>query len=317
MNPKHLYALTEKQKQDYQIQPDEFPGFAANSTSEEYEFPPYMAQPTLRFWYNTQTSAFSTHWHDAQEIIIPLEEELTATVQNVTFRLKPGDILLIPPGELHSIEAPPCGSRFIFLLELTLFCQFGSFLRTQALLSKPVLITADACPEIYETEISLIMETAGHYWSDSPSKLLFIYACLMKFYAHYTDYCTGRQHTVSGHADHIKGNSASDTVSRLLEYLQRHYAENITLEEISKKADLSKFYFTRIFKQHTGQTFYDYLSFLRIQSAESLLKDTSVPVSDIAAACGYASSSSFGRAFRKYRNCSPLEYRSLHGHGSQ
>ena len=180
-----------------------------------------------------------------------------------------------------------------------------------------MLITADACPEIYETEISLIMETAGHYWSDSPSKLLFIYACLMKFYAHYTDYCTGRQHTVSGHADHIKGNSASDTVSRLLEYLQRHYAENITLEEISKKADLSKFYFTRIFKQHTGQTFYDYLSFLRIQSAESLLKDTSVPVSDIAAACGYASSSSFGRAFRKYRNCSPLEYRSLHGHGSQ
>ena len=48
MNPKHLYALTEKQKQDYQIQPDEFPGFAANSTSEEYEFTPYMARMPVR-----------------------------------------------------------------------------------------------------------------------------------------------------------------------------------------------------------------------------------------------------------------------------
>ncbi len=315
MNPKHLFTLTESQKRDYQIQPDEFPGLTWNNTVEEYELPPYMAQTTLRFWYNVQNGGFSTHWHNAQEIIIPLEENFSVTVQNVPFLLKPGDILLIPPGELHSIEAPSSGSRFVFLLELNLFCQFGNFLRTQALLSKPVLITADTCPEIYETEISLIMETAAHYWSDSPSKLLFIYACLMKFYAHYTDYRTGKQATVVKQTNRPKGKSPSENISRLLEYLQSHYAESITLEEISKKAGLSKFYFTKIFKQHTGQTFYEYISFLRIQAAEALLKDTTVSVSDIAASCGYANVSSFSRVFRKYRECSPLEYRSLHGHG--
>lgn len=317
MNPKNMFTLTENQKQKYKIQPDNYPGFVRDRAAEEYELHPYMPQTTLRFWYNTQKDEFFTHWHDAQEIIVPLEENFSVVIQNVSFLLNPGDILLIPPGALHSIPAPSRGSRFIFLLELNPFCQFGSFLRTQALLSKPVLITADTHPEIYEMEISLIMEAASHYWSDSPSKLLFIYGCLLNFYAHYTRYRTDIQPAVPNRAAQIKEKSPSENITRLLEYLQIHYAENITLEDASKKAGLSKFYFTRIFKQHTGQTFYDYLSFLRVQSAEALLKDTSVSVSDIAATCGYANVSSFSRAFRKYRKCSPQEYRSLHGNGRQ
>lgn len=316
MNPRKLFALTEDQKKAYQIQPDEFPGFTHNDTMEEYELTPYVDKTTLRFWYNTQNGSFATHWHDAQEIIIPLEEEFLVTVQNVSYRLQPGDILLIPPGELHSIEAPSAGSRFIFLLELTLFSQFGDFLRTRALLSRPVLITADTCPEIYETEISLIMQTAAHYWGTSPSKLLLIYACLMNFYAHYTDYRTGQSPHPGQAPVRPRTGAPSEKIIRLLEYLQHHYAESITLEEAARQTLLSKFYFTRIFKQQTGQTFYDYLSFLRIQAAESLLKDTSIPVSEVAAACGYANVSSFNRTFRRYRECSPSEYRSLYGHGT-
>lgn len=316
MNPRKLFTLTDSQKQTYQIQPDEFPGFTWSDSVEEYEVPPYIPKTTLRFWYNTQKGAFSTHWHDAQEIIVPLEEDFSVTVQNVSYHLRPGDILLIPPGELHSIQAPSSGSRFIFLLELNFFGQFGDFLRTRALLSTPVLITADTCPEIYETEISLIMQTASHYWGPSPSKLLLIYACLMNFYAYYTDYRTGGATVAVRNATHSKTGMPSEKIVRLLEYLQHHYAENITLEEAARQTALSKFYFTRIFKQQTGQTFYDYLSFLRIQAAESYLKDTSTPIADIAAACGYASVSSFNRTFRRYRECSPSEYRSLYGHGS-
>lgn len=316
MNPRKLFALTENQKQAYQIQPDEFPGFTWSDSMEEYELPPYIAKTTLRFWYNTQSGAFTTHWHDAQEIIVPLEENFSVTVQNVSYLLQPGDILLIPPGELHSIEAPSAGSRFIFLLELNFFGQFGDFLRTRTLLSSPVLINADTCPEIYETEISLIMQTASHYWGSSPSKLLLIYACLMNLYAHYTDYRIDKAASANRNPGHFRTGMSSEKIIRLLEYLQLHYAEAISLEEAARQTSLSKFYFTRIFKQQTGQTFYEYLSFLRMQAAESYLKDTAVPVADIAAACGYANVSSFNRTFRKYRECSPSEYRSLYGHGS-
>ena len=93
--------------------------------------------------------------------------------------------------------------------------------------------------------------------------------------------------------------------------MKQHFNEDISLEDAARKAGLSKFYFSRIFKQYTGQTFYDYLSFLRIQAAETLLKDTSTPVSAIALACGYANISSFNRNFRKFQKCTPSQYRSL------
>ncbi len=314
MNAKKYFSLTDKQKSDYQNQPDGYLTYDWEAVNEVYEIPPFLSKTTMRFWYNTQNTGFSTHWHDAQETIVPLEEGYTVTVQDKVYHLLPGDILIIPPGILHSISAPSCGARFIFLYELDIFCQLTDFFRTQALLSKPVLINEDTCPEIYEKEISLIMEAAGYYWGGGPSRQLRIYACLMNFYACYTEFCSERA-LLAGPSKNPSPRDYSQRLARLLSYLQQNYMENISLEDAAQKAGLSKFYFSRIFKEYTGQTFYDYLSFLRISHAESLLKDTSTPIAHIALACGYSNLSSFNRSFRRFQKCTPSQYRSLHGHG--
>lgn len=311
MNPQKLFALTAKEQAVYQIQPDEFPGYDWAAYTEEYEVPPLIAQTSMRFWYNTQKGAFTSHWHDAQEIIVPLEETYTVTVQDKTFRLEPGDILLIPPGSIHSIEASDRGSRFIFLLELNPFCRLTDFSRTQALLSKPVCITADTYPEIYEQEIKLIMQAARYYWGNKASRQLWVCSCLMAFYAHYTDFCIHAARPDSASESRSPDN-CSQKISALLGYLQRHYADSISLEDAAIKTGLSKFYFSRVFKQHTGQTFYDYLCFLRVRAAVDMLKNTSTSVAEIAADCGFATLSSFNRTFRKYQKCTPTECRKLY-----
>lgn len=315
MNPKKLFSLTDKQKAEYQNQPDGFLTYDWEAVNEEYEIPPFLSQTSMRFWYNTQNTGYSTHWHDAQELIIPLDGDYTVIVQDTTYNLKPGDILIVPPGILHSILSPTCGTRFIFLYELNIFCQLTDFFRTQSLLAKPVLINADTCPEIYETQISLLMQAASRYWENGPSKQLHIYACLMNFYACYTEFCANRSPLTTTASGSPSPKSYSRKLMHLLEYIQQHYTENISLEDAAQKTGLSRFYFSRIFKQHTGQTFYDYLSFVRIQAAEALLKDTATPVSDIAHACGYSSISTFNRSFRRFQKCTPSEYRSFHGHG--
>lgn len=315
MNPKKLFTLTARQREDYQIQPDGFSPYDWDAVTEEYEIPPYVPQTFIRFWYNTENTSYSTHWHDALEIIVPLEGSYAVTAQDIAYDLEPGDILIIPPGILHSIIAPSSGTRFIFLHELNVFGQLAEFTRTQLLLSKPIHITSELCPEIYECEIKLIMQTAACYFGNSSAKQLRIYACLMEFYACYTDYCA-KQNTLTLKASgSLSSKDYSRKLTLVLEYMKLHFAENISLEEAAKKAGLSKFYFSRIFKQYTGQTFYDYLSFLRIQAAETLLKDTSTPVSAIAASCGYSNISSFNRSFRKFQKCTPSQYRSFHGHG--
>ncbi len=315
MNPRHLYTLTPACKKQYQVQPDEFPGYERDK-SMEYELPPYLPKSTLRFWYNTQTVGFQTHWHDAQEIIIPLEDNYSVTVQGQEYLLEPGDILLIPPGDLHSICAPESGSRFIFLLGLDLFCHLEDFFYTRSLLSKPIHMTADTHPEIYEEEISLIMQTASHYFSNSPSRQLYVYACMMNFYARYTDFHVKSSHTPADKTLALHSKNPTQKLNQLLEYLQEHYAENISLDKASALTGISKFYLSRIFRQYTGQSYSEYLSFLRIQKAENLLKDTNIHISDISAACGYSSISSFNRAFRQLKGCSPSEYRKYHGHGT-
>ena len=307
MNPKHLFTLNANCRRQYQTQPDQFSYIREKAI--EYERPPYLEKAALRFWYNTQPEGYETHWHDAQEIIVPLEEGYCVTVQDVVYSLEPGDILLIPPGCLHSIKGSNTGSRFIFLLEMDFFCRLESFAQVRALLSHPVLITADTYPEIYEREISLIMEIAAHYWSDNPVKQMYIYARMLELYACYAEHHWKNPHSLSTQSDAPQSEKLLQKLNSLMAYLEQHYAEAISLDHAAEMVGLSKYYFTKIFKRHTGQTYYDYLSFLRVQAAENLLRDNLLPIADIAAACGYASISSFNRVFRKLKGCRPSEYR--------
>lgn len=99
------------------------------SEPEEYEHPPFVENAALRLWYNEQPDRYMTHWHNATEMIVALENCYTVTVQNQIFHLQPGDILVVPPGALHSIQGNPKGegSRFIFLFELTIFNSMYDF----------------------------------------------------------------------------------------------------------------------------------------------------------------------------------------------
>lgn len=315
MNPNHLFTLTPAQKEQYLIQPDDFPGFKALRQIGEYELPPYIENSAYRFWYNTQTGNYYTHWHNAQEIIIPLEGGYTVTVRDMSYHLEPGDIFLIPSGELHSMEAPSDGTRFIFLFELDPLGKLEDFSYIRSFLTKPIHITAKTCPAIYEKEISLIMQTAAHYWGDSPVKQMHIYSCLMEFYACYTDYHSRKELSLVQSDPDCTLKNATHRLNSLLQYLEQHYADKMSLEDAAGMIHLSKFYFTRIFKQYTGQTFYDYLNMLRIQASETLLRDTDASTKHVAQSCGYSSISTFDRTFRKYKGCSPSEFRKFYGHG--
>lgn len=94
-----------------------------------------------------------------------------------------------------------------------------------------------------------------------------------------------------------------------IDYIHWHYAEKISLEELSKLALLSKFYFIRQFKRYTGSTPAEYLRAYRIARAQILLKTTPLSVEEIAAKVGYENASSFIRVFRSSIGCTPEFFR--------
>jgi len=97
-----------------------------------------------------------------------------------------------------------------------------------------------------------------------------------------------------------------------IEYIHEHYAENITIDDISKKINLSKYHFIRSFKKATGSTPHEYLINLRLKRAMELLTTTSTSIEVISEKCGFSSASHFARCFRNVMGTNPSEFRTMY-----
>ena len=108
----------------------------------------------------------------------------------------------------------------------------------------------------------------------------------------------------------LPGNQAQDsrTAIRIARYLQAN-AAGATLRDMAADFHYSPEYTSRMIKQATGQTFIQLLTRIRLENAEQLLRDTALPVADIAAAVGYESSEHFIRTFRRHTGETPSTYR--------
>lgn len=95
----------------------------------------------------------------------------------------------------------------------------------------------------------------------------------------------------------------------IIQYIDTHYAEELSLEKISELAHMSKFHFCRLFKQMTGHTVTHYINSIRIQNAERLLASSDLSVSEIAYTVGFQDTSYFSRIFKSIKGISPSKKR--------
>lgn len=98
----------------------------------------------------------------------------------------------------------------------------------------------------------------------------------------------------------------------ITDYINNHFAEDLSLETVASQAGFSKFHFSRLFKQYTDSTFYKYLNQKRIEFAKSLLQDPGVSVTEVAFKSGFSSLSAFLRMFKLMNNCTPTEFREMY-----
>ena len=101
----------------------------------------------------------------------------------------------------------------------------------------------------------------------------------------------------------------ADKVQALARYIALNYAQPITLADAAAMACLENTYFSRRFQALTGFGFQEYLTQTRLQAAERLLQDTSLSVGEIAEQCGFSGANYFGDVFRRWKGCSPSQYR--------
>ena len=107
--------------------------------------------------------------------------------------------------------------------------------------------------------------------------------------------------------------ASSDRTSReckfIEQYLNEHFAENITLDTLSSLTYMNKYYMVHAFKKYKGLSPINYLIDRRISEAKRLLETTNHSVSKISQAVGFSSQSYFSQVFRKELGITPLQYR--------
>ena len=96
---------------------------------------------------------------------------------------------------------------------------------------------------------------------------------------------------------------------QVLDYIDAHLGQEITLAELAELVDISQFHFGRLFKRSLGLSPYQYLLQQRVERAKTLLKCTDKPIVEIALECGFNSHSHLGRKFRQLTGITPKTYR--------
>ncbi len=107
----------------------------------------------------------------------------------------------------------------------------------------------------------------------------------------------------------VKKRKKSFECRKMREYIEGHFADRVTAEELAAAAGLSVGRALHLFREETGMSFTDYLKKARIDYGKYLLSATDRSLAEIAAAAGFADQSHFTRQFRELENITPLKYR--------
>lgn len=267
----------------------------------------------LKLYHNMEYEDYPEHWHSGIEILMPVTKGYKVIAGKEVYALQEGDVLILNTSVLHSLEAPPVGERVILQFSASLLYSLKEMETLLALLPPVIYLPVNAeNQELYKKVKERMDRIVAEYDGKKTFSEALIYADLLQIFvaigrSAMADMSLRNQEETGSQA--VKQKEYMETVMNACGYINQHYQENITLEQVASTSGFSKFHFTRIFKQCMDMTFYEYLNQKRITKAEELLYTTVLSITEIALNSGFSSISAFNRTFKSIKGCSPSEYR--------
>ena len=272
------------------------------------EYVTYLDDSSIRIWYSDIPWRYETHDHSAVEILLTLEGMVTYTIEDKIYQVRKGEILIVPPDTLHSLTMGEGSSRYLFLFESDAIMTMRDIKSMAMYFHKPFHLRdgSDAHVRIRE----LLLRAREAYEKRELMWNTMCYSCILRVYA------TLGQRYLSGirprTEDNLR-NMDSEVITAVMTYINNHYREELSLEDVARFAGFSRYYFSRSFKKQTGYSFKDYLCQKRLQVAVELLIGTDTAMKDIALQSGFGSVATFNRVFREKKGCTPTQYRAIYG----
>lgn len=270
-----------------------------------YEHIEYQTSPHCHFELSKKDSSFITmHWHDALEIIRILDGELTVFIGAQEMHLHAGEIVLINPGVLHSTISRNGNTSFLLQIPSQDLYHYIPDMREKQF----VWVPGDSDQEAHIRAVRDIIDELGATTTQHlPGYILHFESQLLELiyqlYAHFSQ--------SNGRLDLQKETKNLDRISCVIEYTEAHYREPIMLNDVAEALHLQVNYFCRFFKEHTGQTYLNYLRDFRLSKIYQDLIATDDPIGLIATRHGFTNMKLFRQSFQERFANSPGTVRKM------
>lgn len=274
--------------------------------SGEYETVEYENKRFVMLYDNNEIEFYPTHWHNAVEIIMPIEGSFTVRTGEAEFHLRERDILIIPPGELHTLP-PQEGRRIIFQCDNSVLSSVSALEAVTPVFRAPMVILPEQERDLYLLAKKQILDIYSEYYENTDISDIRIYLNLVNLLVAVREYQLDcEQKSYEGSKDKLM--QYNEKIKLVLKYIDQNYMNEITLEKLASIAGYSKFHFSRIFKQYNSMSYIQYINLRRTRAAEMLLLDPSIPITEVAMRSGFSSLSTFNRIFKEIKHCTPSSY---------
>ena len=278
--------------------------------SGDFETVEYDTKKYAMLYDNVENEPYPVHWHNAVEFIMPLKNEYTVTVNGTDYSVPENDVLIVPPGELHSMPAIP-GRRIIFQCDNSILGEISALEPVMRSLNAPVLINADMDKELHVLAKKTMLDILSLYTSKSELADVKIYVKVIELFMALREYQLEQQKIVMD-CDDEKIDEYSEKFGTVLKYIDNNYLYDITLEQLADVAGYSKYHFSRIFKQYNSMSYLQYINARRTKAAELLLLDPGIPITEVAMRSGFKSLTTFNRIFKEIKHCTPTDFKKLY-----
>ncbi len=248
----------------------------------------------------------TTHWHEEAELTLITKGNCLYQIDLIDYEVKEGDILFVPPLFLHSISLgiseETISETYVFHLNFlggnsTDICSTRYLV---PIMNQEFAIPCLITPEhpVYESLLKIFRKLAVMYDEavigyELSIKSLFLQAIflLLQYSKKIASPDTG---------------TPSDKLKNVLDYIESHLSEPISVSKLAKLCYFSDYHFMRFFKKHMDMTCIEYINNMRLEKSVEQFEQGNTSILDVSLSVGFHNLSYFHRAFKKKYHMTPL-----------
>jgi AraC-like DNA-binding protein len=252
---------------------------------------------------------FTHHWHNHMEFLYFTKGSALIELNSVPYEVQAGEMVVVNSNDLHyGVCLSDDLVYYAMIVDIKLLqSQTPDAIETKFItpITQNQIMFASKIsgdPEITECATSLIREMDERelgYELSIKSYLYRLLAILLRRYG---------KDTLSPEESMYRLKNL-ERFTPIFQYIEENYQEELSVDLLAGLAGLSRYHFSRLFKELTARTVTEYVNTLRINKSEYLLRNSRMNISEIALSSGFKDIYYFSRAFKKYKHVSPSELR--------